>query len=210
METHILAATLSAATTPRKVMQPVSREERDGRIKGRAISAGLVMAVMTAGVALLGGNAHAAVPPSTQVTFSPSTITAGSRPDLTFTSQDAPPGALFILQESADGGVHWKSVERTNNAAGSSYLAAASAGVFEYRVLMTRGSTVLATSAPATLTVTDPGSAAPSPAPTAAVTAAAPPASAPSSAGLPWMEFIVKPVWDAIVGAIIGWVLSLL
>lgn len=173
----------------------------------RAVRVGVAGAVVMAGVVLGSGTAHAAAP-STQVTFSPSTISAGAQPDLTFTSQGAPANALFILQESADGGAQWKNVERTNNAAGSSYLAAASEGVYEYRVLMTEGSTVLAISAPAVLTVTGAGGAAPSPSPTA--TAAAAPASAPPSTGLPWMDFIVKPIWDAIVGVIIGWFLALL
>lgn len=179
--------------------------------RSRAAAIGLVAAI--AGVVLVGGTAHAAQTPSTQMTFSPARISAGTQPDLTFTSLDAPSGALFILQESTDNGTQWKSVERTNATAGSSYLPAASAGTYEYRVLMMQGSTVLAASAPTTLTVTASGGTvptpAPSPTPTAASAAVAAPASAPPSSGLPWMEFIVKPMWDAIIDAIIGWIFSL-
>jgi hypothetical protein len=143
------------------------------------------------------------------VTFSPSTISAGAQPDLTFTSQGAPSNALFILQESTDSGAQWKNVERTSNAAGSSDLAAASEGVYEYRVLMTQDSALLAVSAPAVLTVTGPGGATPAASPDPSSTAATP-TSAPSSSGLPWMDFIVRPIWDAVVGVIIDWFLSLL
>ena len=192
----------------------ISNKEIRGGRRSRVACFSVAGAVVTAGVVLLSGTALAAETPGTQMTFNPSTISAGTQPELTFTSQGAPSGAQFILQESTDSGAQWKSVERTSNAAGSSYLPAASAGVYEYRVLMTQGSTVLAASAPTVLVVTSSSGAtpapAPSPTPTAAPAATATPTSAPPSSGLPWMEFIVKPIWDAIVGAIVGWILSLL
>jgi hypothetical protein len=44
------------------------------------------------------------------------------------------------------------------------------------------------------------------PAPTASVPSAT---AAPSGSGVPWLEIIVKPLWDAIAGGIIALILSL-
>jgi hypothetical protein len=128
---------------------------------------------------------------------------------MTFLSQNVVSGSLLYLEESSDGGQQWKTVDKTSDTQGTANLAALSEGVYEFRIVITDNSTPVGASAPATLTVTDPGGAQPTP-PTPAASATAPtssPTAAPS--GVPWLQTIVKPVWDAIVATIIGIILSL-
>jgi hypothetical protein len=171
-------------------------------------SIGLLAA--TTAIAVGAAGAAQAAAPSATLSFSPATISAGTQPDMTFIGSDVPSGATLYLQESADGGQQWKTVDRTDRTQGSSNLAALSEGVYQFRIVIVNGNTALAASEPATLTVTGPGGATPTPVPvvTPAAAATAPPP-APSGTGVPWLDSIVEPVWHAILIAIIAWILSL-
>jgi hypothetical protein len=177
-----------------------------------ALGCVLVTAAVVA-VASTPGIAEAASAPSAQLSFSPATISTGSQPDMTFISQNVPSGSLLYLQESSDGGHQWKTVDKTTDTQGTANIAALSEGVYEFRIVITDDGTALAASAPAALTVTGPGGAmpAPPPAPTAAPTqpTATAPSPAPSRSGIPWLHIIVKPIWDAIIAAIVTWIISL-
>jgi hypothetical protein len=163
-----------------------------------------------AAVALsVAGPAHAAGAPTAQLSFSPTTVSAGAQPQVTFISQDVPSGSVLYLEESPDGGQQWKTVDKTTSTQGTARLAALPEGAYEFKIVIADGKAVGA-SAPATLTVTGPGGAQPTPPPTPAAPAAAPTATAaPSGSGIPWLEIIVKPLWDAIAGGIIALLLSL-
>jgi hypothetical protein len=197
------------STQHRSKERTVSGTKSLGAWRSGAVTA--TAAVLTAATIIaVSGTAHATTAPTAELSFSPSTISAGTQPQLTFLSSNAPSGALFVLQESTDGGAHWKNVERTNNSAGTSDLPAEPEGSYSFRILIVEGNTVVAASQPTTLTVTGPDGVMPSPTPTMSVTAPAPsPSTAPPTSESPWMKFIVKPIWDAIVDVIIGWILSL-
>ena len=137
--------------------------------------------------------ANAATAPTAQLSFSPATISAGSKPDMTFMSQNVPSGSLLYLQESSDGGRQWRTVGKTADTQGMAKIAALSKGEYELRITITDKGTELAMSAPATLTVTGPGRAMP----------------APSGLHIPWLDIVVKPVWDAIIAVIVTWIISL-
>lgn len=184
------------------------------------ISKGIgVLAATTAIVVGAAGVALAATPaakPTATLSFSPTTISPSTQPNMTFISSNVPSGATLYLQESADGGRQWKTVDRTDNTQGSSNLATLSEGVYQFHIVIVANNTALATSKPATLTVTGPGGAMPTPVPvdtptgpTPTATATTPPSPAPSGSGVPWLEMIVEPVWDAFIGAIIDWFFSL-
>jgi hypothetical protein len=173
------------------------------KILGSALITATVVTVTGAsGIAAAG----AAAAPTAQLSFSSATISAGSQPDMTFMSQNVPPGSLLYLQESSDGGRQYRTVDKTADTQGTANLAALSGGVYEFKITITDQGTELATSAPVTLTVTSPGDAAPAP-------AAPPPTApaqttAPAGSGIPWLDIIVKPIWDTIVGTIIAWIIS--
>jgi hypothetical protein len=190
---------------------PHSRSQKTGR--GRracSIIAGTVAAAAIG--AGLAGTAQAATP-TAQLSFSPSTVSAGTQPQLTFLSQGAPAGSLLYLEESPNGGQQWKTVDKTTSTQGTANIAALPEGVYEFRIVITDENTTLGTSAPATLTVTGLGGAQPSgaPTPTAAVpSATASATAAPSGSGASWLDIIVKPVWESIVAAVVTFFLSLL
>jgi hypothetical protein len=183
MDQHVMSADIGEETRR-------ERRNHSGRRVRQAVAV-TAGAAAVAGVLLAGGAAHAAGQPTVKLAFSPAKISAGSQPELSFSSQNAPSGVLFILQDTSKGGTQWKSVERTNATSGSAYLPPASAGVLDYRILMTEGTEVLAVSPTAVLTVT------------------ATPATAPSSTGIHWMTILGKPIWDAIIGTGIAWIFSL-
>jgi hypothetical protein len=193
--------------------RPFSGRQSLGARRSGAVTASAATVLAAAAFFVVGsGTAHAATAPTAQLSLSPSTITAGTQPQLTFLSSNAPSGALFVLQESTDGGAQWNDEERTNQSAGTSDLAAEPEGIYDFRIVITDGNTVVATSAPATLTVTGADGATPPPAPAATVTPPAPtstPITAPSTSETPWMKFIVEPIWHAIIDVIIGWILAL-
>jgi hypothetical protein len=178
----------------------------------RPVRAALGCALVTAtAVTVIGasGVAGAATTPAAQLSFSPATIAAHSHPDMTFMSQNVPSGSLLYLQESSDGGRQWRTVGKTAHTQGTANLAALSEGVFEFRITIADNGTELATSAPATLTVTGPGGATPAPVPQAPA-APTTPSPAPSGSGIPWLDTIAKPIWDSIIATIIAWIFSLL
>jgi hypothetical protein len=157
--------------------------------------------------------AEAASAPRAELAFSPAMISAGSRPGMTFISQGAPSGSVLYLQESPDGGRRWKTVDKTTATQGTANLAALPEGIYEFRLVVTDNGSALAASSPATLTVTGAGGAMPTPvpgptgAPTRPTTTPSP---APSRSGIPWLDIIVKPIWDAIIASIVAWAFSLL
>jgi hypothetical protein len=141
------------------------------------------------------GTAEAATAPSAQLSFSPAAIKAGSQPEMTFMSQNVPSGSLLYLQESPDRGQQWQTVDKTTATQGTAKLAALPKGVYQFRIVIAENGTALAESGTATLTVTGSGGATP--------------ALARSGSHIPWLDIIVKPVWDAIIAAIVTWVISL-
>jgi hypothetical protein len=158
--------------------------------------------VAAAAVTVVGvpGAADAATATTVQLSFSSDKISVGTRPDLTFLSQDVPSGSILYLQESLRSSGHWTSMAKTTNTQGTTNIAALSQGVYEFRIIVADNGTQLAVSAPATLTVISAGG---TPTPAAIATAA------PSGSGIPWMKIIVEPVWNAIVRIVIDWILSL-
>jgi hypothetical protein len=192
------------------------RRSRRARAGYGCVLAAATMAATMAAVACVSGVANAATTPAAQLSFSPATISTGSQPDMTFMSQNVPSGALLYLQESSDGGQHWKTVDKTTSTQGTAEIAALPEDVYWFRILIADDGTELATSAPATLTVTGSNGATPTLTPVSAPVSApaqapatAAPAPAPSGSGISWLEIIVKPVWDAIVATVIGWIFSL-
>jgi hypothetical protein len=183
-----------------------ARGRRSWRVRS-ALGGALITAVV-ATVTSASGVAGAATAPTAQLSFSPATVSSGSRPDMTFMSQYVPSGSFLFLQESSDAGQRWRTVGKTTHTQGTANIAALSEGVYKFRIIIADHGTELAMSAPATLTVTGPGGAAPAPAP-APATATAAPSPAPSGSGIPWLDIVVKPAWGAIVGAIVTWIISL-
>jgi hypothetical protein len=176
-----------------------------------ALGGGLVTATVIA--VSMPGIARAATPPGAQLSFSPATIRGGTQPNMTFISQNVPAGSLLYLQESSDGGRQWKTVDKTTNTQGTANIAVLPAGEYEFRVAVTGNGSTLGVSAPAPLTVTGPGGTAhtaPTAAPAQSPAATAVPPPAPSGSGIPWLDIIVKPFWEAVVGGIVAWVISLL
>lgn len=183
-----------------------------GRSRALAMSGGAFAAVIAIGLSST-VQAHASTRPTAELSFAHPTVSAGVQPQLTFISSNVPSGAILYLEESTDGGQHWKAVSKTTDTQGAANLKALPAGVYEYEIVIADTSnTELGASAPAKLTVTGPGGAQPTPAPTPAP--AIPPAPAPppnataSGSGTPWLQIIVQPIWDAIVSTIIGIILS--
>lgn len=179
---------------------------RAGAIVGGALLAGSAIAVSAA------STAQAAAAPTVQLAFSPTTISAGTSPQMTFMSQNVPSGALLYLQESSNGGQQWKTIDKTADTQATADIAALPEGDYEFRILITVDNTVLGASAPAPLTVTGADGAMPVGVATATQAPPAPttvPSPAPSGSGVPWLKTVVKSIWDAIWDVILGWILSL-
>jgi len=184
--------------------QNVSSRTRPGRRACAVLSATLVAA---AAVAVgLSGTAEAAPAPTAQLSFSPATVSAGTDPQMTYLSQNVPSGALLYLQESADGGGQWKTIDKTTATQATANLAPQPAGDDEFRIVITDNGTVLATSSAASLTVTSAGGATPTP---PATPHPPTPTATPSSSGVPWMTTVVKEVWKTAVEMILAWIISL-
>jgi hypothetical protein len=194
------------------------RKEAPASGSRRARRAAALAAVpMAASIVLAGlsGTAQAAQGPTVTVSFTPATVSAGTQPQLTYVTTNPPSGSVLYLQVSDNGGQSWQNVARSNTTSGTTNVPADPEGIYEYRMFLSDNGTTLAVSQPATLTVTGPGGAMPTPAATAP-TASAPPTpsasaapSAPSnSGGIPWLHDIVHDVWDVIWDIILGAVLS--
>ena len=187
---------MSPTNIGKDMERTVAARGRWGRRARVALAGMLGAATAATAVTVVGvsGVANAATLPTVQLSFSPATISTGTQPELKFASQGAPSGSILYLQDSADGGLQWKTVAKTTATQGTAKIAALSQGAWEARLIVTDDGKNLAVSKPATLTVTA------APAATAA----------PSGSGIPWLEIIVKPIWDAIVGFVLGGVFALL
>jgi hypothetical protein len=169
--------------------------------------------VVTIAIGLtVAGTAQAATAPTADLSFASTTVSAGTQPQMTFLSQNVPSGAVLYLEESSDGGQHWKTVDKTTDTQGTTDLAAVSEGVYQYEIVIMDNNAQIGASAPATLTVTGAGGAQPTP-PASVPTAPAPaptptPSAAQSHSSVPWLQMIVKPIWHAIVDFLIGIILS--
>jgi hypothetical protein len=172
-----------------------------GAARRRWALLGSTLAVAAIGLSVA-GPAHAAAAPTAQLSFSAAKVSTGAQAQLTFISENAPSGALLYLEESSDGGQRWKTVDKTTATQGTARLAALPEGVYEFKIIIADNNTALGASAPARLTVTGPGGA-PGTAPAPSATAA------PSGSGVPWLDIIVKPLWDALAGALVAFIFSL-
>ena len=168
---------------------------RDRRSWCTCVALWCVLVAAATAVTSTPGTAEAATAPSAQLSFSPAAIKVGSQPEMTFMSQNVPSGSLLYLQESSDRGQQWKTVDKTTATQGTAKLAALPKGVYQFRIVIAESGTALAESGTTTLTVTGSGGAAP--------------ALARSGSHIPWLDIIVKPVWDAIIAAIVSWVIWL-
>jgi hypothetical protein len=156
------------------------------------------------------GTAHAAAAPTANLSFSSATISAGTQPQMTFLSSNVPSGSVLYLEESADGGRQWKTVDKTTDTQGTSLLGALSEGIYEFRIVITDNNATIGASAPATVTVTGAGgqppttvtSAASAPAPAPSQTAA------PSGSGVPWLTMVVKGIWHVAIETLIAIIMS--
>jgi hypothetical protein len=179
------------------------------KIRGRRTSAvlGGTLAVASVIAVSVAGTAQAATP-TVQLSFSQTPISGGTAPQMTFLSQNIPPDALLYLQESTDGGQQWKTIDKTTDTQATAKIAALPEGNYEFKILVAADNTVLASSAPALLTVTGADGALPTPVatPTQAPTT---PATAPSSSGVPWLNTVVKDIWKITEDVILAWILSL-
>jgi hypothetical protein len=176
-----------------KILGGVARGRRSWRT-----CAALCCVLVAAATAVIStpGTAEAATAPSAQLSFSPAAIKVGSPPEMTFMSQNVPSGSLLYLQESSDRGQQWLTVDKTIATQGTAKLAPLPKGVYQFRIVIAESGTALAESGTATLTVTGSGGATP--------------ASVRSGSHIPWLDIIVKPVWDAIIAIIVSWVISLI
>jgi hypothetical protein len=182
-----------------------------GRRRALAMAGGAFVAVAAVGLSTA-VPAHASTGPTAELSFAQTTVSAGARPQMTFISSDVPAGAILYLEESADGGQHWKTVSKTTATQGTANLQALPEGVYEFEIVIAdNNNTALGASAPATLTVTGPGGVQPTPppAPPSPPAPAPSPAAAPSGSGISWLQMIVEPIWGAIVGKIISIIFSL-
>jgi hypothetical protein len=181
-----------------------------GRRRACALSGGTLIAA-TAICLGVTGTAHASAAPTASLSFSPTTIIAGTQPQMTFLSSNVPSGSVLYLEESADGGRQWKTVDKTTSTQGTSLLSALSSeGVYEFRIVITDNNATIGESVPATVTVTGadgqqptaaaPAASAPAPAPT--------PAAAPSSSGVPWLTMVVKGIWNVAIATLIAIIMS--
>jgi hypothetical protein len=185
-----------------------------GAARRRCALFGGTLAVAAIGLSVAGPAHAAAAAPTAQLSFSAAKVSTGAQPQLTFISENAPSGALLYLEESSDGGQRWKTVDRTTATQGTARLAALPEGVYEFKIIIADNNTALGASAPARLTVTGPGgaqsTAPPAPGASAPGTAPVPSATAaPSGPGVPWLDIIVKPLWDALAGALVAFIFSL-
>jgi hypothetical protein len=118
-----------------------------------AAMAGVPLATCVALAALAGTARAAGIPAVTLSLVSPS-VTAGTSPVLSVQAAGPPPGSTIYLYATADGGQDWQPVGVLSGTDGTVQAPAEQAGDYEYQLVIMNGSGVVATSAPATLTVT--------------------------------------------------------
>jgi hypothetical protein len=123
--------------------------------RGNFLAAGAGTALVAC-VALAGstGIAHASGP-SASVSLSAPSVTAGTDPALNYNVSGAPSGSAIYLEQSTDGGQSWQPVQLLPASRGSVDLQPSAAGTINYEVVVQQGGTVVFSSAPTTLTVTN-------------------------------------------------------
>jgi hypothetical protein len=171
----------------------------------------VLAATAIAGLLAVPGTARAAVAgtgTTASMTFLSATVTAGTQPQVTFITSDAPAGAVVYMQEEG-AGQPWRSIGRIRALSGTVDVPADEAGTYEYRILVaSNAGTAIVTSAPVALTVTSADGSAPqasaaalaSPAPSAPVGGGACTACSIANHALPWLTLIAdsSSVWETI------------
>jgi hypothetical protein len=179
---------------------------------GRTV--GFLAILATVGTVLLAapGTAQAATTPgpSASLTLAASSISAGTKPVVTFITANVPAGAVSYLQRAAGSNGQWQNVGRLGVDSGTVRAPADAAGSYQYRILIAQGSTTVATSAASDLTVTG----------TSGGPADSGPSGEPGSGScsscqvaatvVPLLAPIVEPVIESVVQQIGSWVLAVL
>jgi hypothetical protein len=179
---------------------------------GRTV--GFLAIFATAGTVLLAapGTAQAATTPgpSASLTLAASSISAGTKPVVTFITASVPAGAVIYLQRAAGPSGTWQNVGRLAADSGTVRAPADAAGIYQYRLLIAQGSTTVATSAASDLTVTG----------TSGGPADSGPSGEPASGScsscqvaatvVPLLASIVEPVIVSVAQQIGSWVLAVL
>lgn len=172
-------------------------------------AAAVLTAAAVAGLLAVPGTARAAdavTGATASITFQSATVTAGTQPQITLITSGTPAGAIVYLQEEG-AGQPWHSIGRIRALSGTVDIPAEDAGSYEYLIAVESGTgTVIATSAPAALTVTSADGAVPSAGTTP------PPAGGGGTCtpcgiathALPWLALVVDPstVWDTITSVL--------
>lgn len=179
---------------------------------GRTV--GFLAIFATAGTLLVAapGTAQAATTsgPSASLTLAASSISAGTKPVVTFITANVPAGAVIYLQRAAGSSGKWQNVGRLAVDSATVRAPADAAGSYQYRILIAQGSTTVATSAASDLTVTG----------TSGGPADSGPSGEPGSGScsscqvaatvVPLLAPIVEPVIESVVQQIGSWVLAVL
>jgi hypothetical protein len=118
-----------------------------------AAGAGVALAACVA----LGGSAGVAHAggPSASVSLSASSVTAGTDPALSYNVSGAPSGSSIYLVQSTNGGQNWQPVQQLTASRGSVDLRPTTAATYNYEIVVQQGGTVVLSSAPTTLTVSN-------------------------------------------------------
>ena len=117
------------------------------------LAACLVTAALSGTVFTTAAEAAPMGHPSVSMAFASASVQAGASPVLTYLATDTPRGSVLYLERSSAGHA-WQPVARLSAANGTVRAPADPAGRFSYRLLVTDGRHVVATSAPEPLTVT--------------------------------------------------------
>jgi hypothetical protein len=180
---------------------------------GRTV--GFLAILATAGTVLLAapGTAQAATTPgpSASLTLAASSISAGTKPVVTFITANVPAGAVIYLQRAAASSGPWQNVGRLGVGSGTVRAPADAAGSYQYRILIAQGSTAVATSAASDLTVTGtsggPADSAPSGEPGSGSCSSS---CQVAATVVPLLAPVVEPVIVSVVQQIGSWVLAVL
>jgi hypothetical protein len=92
--------------------------------------------------------------PGVTLSLASSSITTGTSPVLTFEASGTPSGSAIYLYASSDGGQDWQPIGTLSGTDGTVQAPAEPAGDYQYQLVVMAGGTEVATSTPATLTVT--------------------------------------------------------
>ncbi|MGD0244325.1 MAG: hypothetical protein ABSB59_28935 [Streptosporangiaceae bacterium] len=160
---------------------------------------------MAAGAILLAAPGRAqAAGPSASLDVATASISAGTKPVVTYITADLPAGSTIYLQRSSGSGGSWQSVGRMAAGSGTVRAPADAAGQYQYRILVTRGSATVITSPPSGLTVTGPAGT------SAAASGGGCSSCKVAEAVLPWLAPIIAPVLESVAQQIGSVLLALL